>query len=372
MSKHRITTLWRRLIAKPDRLMLEVGAGGEHLIAKIRVATVMILLLFPLVHIVSGGSFSETVIGAGGTLLALFVSLLWLRLSRPGRIHAWLPFASSGSDVSIITLVLFMLSMADPAAALNSLVTWTIYPLAIFVTAMRNDMRVTVFTGVLAMVEFGGLWFYLEQQSLGPIRSDEYGLVIAANIYQRLLLLAATTFVTAAIVSRVQKLVTLSGYDPLTRLPNRVYLQHRGAQLIVEARASGQEISLALLDIERMKLINERFGSEVGDQVIRHFATTIRQLLPDQEPLMRLGGQSFVQFLDMPIANAYEAIESARKQLIQQAFVTKDNISVLLSFGAGIASSPLDGLDLSALMKRADERLLLSKKGGLSRVVARS
>ncbi|MCR6495520.1 hypothetical protein LJB71_04270 [Thermomonas sp. S9] len=77
---------WRQLRTSPDTLMLEIGAGGELLVAKLRAGLSLLLLLLPLVNIITG-EFTPTEGTAGfvGVLLAVLFSQLWLLLARPPR-----------------------------------------------------------------------------------------------------------------------------------------------------------------------------------------------------------------------------------------------------------------------------------------------
>ncbi|MGO4780306.1 hypothetical protein AB4084_33010, partial [Lysobacter sp. 2RAB21] len=94
-------------------------------------------------------------IGLGGAIFVNVFSLLWLALARRQRRYRWLPFSTAAFDVSATTLVLAALAVQHLPAGLNSLIVWCGYLLAILMTALRSDGRVTLFAGVLALVEYG-------------------------------------------------------------------------------------------------------------------------------------------------------------------------------------------------------------------------
>ncbi|HWS78091.1 MAG TPA: hypothetical protein VN205_06915, partial [Thermomonas sp.] len=72
----------RRLLARPDALMLELGAGGELLVARLRAILSMAMLSMPLVNLLAGGKASETMVGLFGVVLAIVLSQAWLALAR--------------------------------------------------------------------------------------------------------------------------------------------------------------------------------------------------------------------------------------------------------------------------------------------------
>ena len=357
---------------RPDEILLEIGAGGELLVAQLRMLIAGLLLLMPLTNQLSGGDAYETLAGFAGAGLVLLFSRFWLGLARHRRRHRWLSTASTAFDVTMVTLVLALLGMQTPAAALNSVVVWCCYPLAIFGTALRHDLRVTLFAGALAMAQSALLWLWLAGSSDGPLVSAAYGTVSASAQLQRQVLLIAMTLLTAMIVFRAQRLTQMSGTDGLTGLPNRSYLTHRVPQLVADARRDDQTLSLALIDLDAFRTINAELGHLAGDRALRHAVKVLRMELGREEPMIRIGGEEFVLLLHLPIGAAWERVEALRRRLESQAFEPDPGVEPRrMTLSAGIASCPQDANDLSGLMKRADQRLRSAKHPGRNRVVAR-
>lgn len=357
---------------RPDEILLEVGAGGELLLARLRLLIASLLLLMPLTNQLSGGDTYETLAGLAGAGLALVFSRLWLGLALRRRRHRWLPTVSSAFDISMVSLVLLLLGLHTPAAALNSVVVWGCYPLAIFATALRHDLRVTLFAGALAMLQTALLWLGMAATSDEPLVSAAYGTVSASAQLQRQVLLVAITLLTAVIVFRAQRLTQMSGTDGLTGLPNRSYLTHRVPQQVAAARDDGQTLSLALIDLDNFRVINAELGHLAGDRALRHAVKVLRLELGREEPLIRVGGEEFVLLLHLPIGAAWERLEALRRKLESQPFEPDPGIEPRrLTLSAGLASCPQDANDLSGLMKRADQRLRIAKHRGRNRVVAR-
>ncbi|MBP6627171.1 MAG: GGDEF domain-containing protein [Arenimonas sp.] len=370
--REHLDDLARSLREPPDEILMEVGAGGELLLAQLRVAVAVLLALLPALNWLTGGSRHESASGLLGVLLILVVSALWLRLAQRPRRHAWLPTVSALFDVSLVTLVLVLLGLGSPAASLNSLVVWCCYPLAIFATALRHDVRVTVAAGAMAMAQYALLWLAVAASHEGTLASADYGTVTVSNQLQRLVLLLVVTLVTAMVVYRAQRLTQLSGTDGLTGLPNRSYLNTRVPAQVAEARSQGHSLSLALVDLDNFRHINAELGHLAGDRALRHAVKVLRRELAREEPMIRVGGEEFVLLLRLPVGAAWERMDVLRRKLEAQPFVPEPGVEPRrLTLSAGVASCPQDANDLSGLMKRADQRLREAKANGRNRVVAR-
>ncbi len=364
--------LRRSLSHAPDELMLEVGAGGEMLLARLRLVIALAMIAMPAINYWGNRDAYESLAGFSGVGLVLLLSQAWLLLARQHRRHRWLPFVSSAFDVTLVTLVLWLLALRSPAAGLNSVVVWCFYPLAIFATALRNDPRVTLFAGGLAVLQFVGLTLVFQAVNDGPLISAEYGTVQMANQIQRVMILLAATVLTAILVLRMHKLVQLSGTDGLTGLPNRTYLNHRVPQILADARNEGHTLCLVLIDLDHFRHINEDLGHQAGDRAMRHAVKVMRLELGRDEPLMRVGGEEFVLILRMPLGAAWERMENLRRQLAATPFDPGNGAEPRpMTFSAGIATSPQDATQLSGLMRIADLRLTGAKEAGRNRVMAR-
>lgn len=363
------------MLARPDETLLEVGAGGELLVARMRVVIAALLLLLPLTNALTGGGVRETLVGLGGAVFINVFAQVWLQLARRRRRYRWLSFATAAFDVTATTLVLMVLAAQHLPAALNSMIVWCCYLLAILLTALRSDGRTTVFAGILALLQYGVLntVIFASVNSPEQLISSDYGAVTASGQIQRMVLLAIVTLITAAVVYRTQRLVELSGTDGLTRLPNRSWLMHRMPRLLDAAEEDGASLSLALIDLDHFRRINDEAGHHAGDRAIRHVVGVLRSMSEPDEWLLRLGSEEFALVMPKPVGTAWERVDSIRRVLAQHPFdPERGNMEPLrITFSAGIASSPNDGNDLSRLLSRADQRLKMAKREGRNRVVAR-
>jgi diguanylate cyclase (GGDEF)-like protein len=361
------------LLSRPDEIMLEVGASGELLVARLRAIIATLLLLLPLANVLGGGTVRGTLIGLAGAVLINLFAQIWLPLARRARRYRWLPFATSAFDVTATSVVLVVLAIIDIPAGLNSTVVWCGYVLAILLTALRGDGRTTLLAGTLALAQYG-LLAVIAFTTAAPeeLISSEHGVVTWSTQLQRLLLLGMVALIVAVVVYRMQRLVEMSGIDGLTRLPNRTWLLHRLPRLLDAAREDGGSLTLALINLDHFRRVNDDIGHNAGDRVLRHVVDTLRAGAEPGEWLVRLGGEEFVLVMRKPIGTAWERVDALRRLVAGRPFeIDRGSDMIRVTFSAGLAGYPQEGIDLSSLLGRADQRLQQAKREGRNRVAAR-
>lgn len=369
--------LLRTLFSRPDEVMLDLGASGELLVARVRaLLSALSLLLVPVAMIgnQNAGSVSELMIGLGATIFINVCAQMWLALARNRRRHSWLPFATTTYDVTTTTIVLALLHFSDPVAPFKSMVVWTFYLISISMTALRNDGRLTLYAGALAIVQYGILIGTLFALNTSPdqLVSIDYGTVSIGGQVERMVLLVLMTLLTSTVVYRMQHLIESTGSDGLTGLPNRAWLIQRMPRILETVHEDGASLTLALLDLDNFKRINDDYGHLTGDRAIRHVAGSMRELLQPGERLVRIGGQEFVLLLRCPIGNAWERLDRLRHLMADRPFLPeRGGDPLLITFSGGLAAYPSDGNDVSSMLRNADRRLQAAKQEGCNRVIAR-
>jgi len=169
----------------------------------------------------------------------------------------------------------------------------------------------------------------------------------------------------------VQASMEMTVVDPLTGLHNRRYLELHLATLVTQAAEKRQPLSLMILDIDHFKMVNDTFGHDAGDQVLKGFAGRIRKVVRGVDLFCRLGGEEFV--VVMPNTNieiALKIAERIRTAVEKDVFaITTQGISIPITVSIGLAESGY-GIDADALLRRADKALYKSKDGGRNMVCA--
>ena len=153
--------------------------------------------------------------------------------------------------------------------------------------------------------------------------------------------------------------------DALTGLHNRRFIMRRLSELVQDAGVSVEPLSVALLDIDHFKTINDRHGHDIGDQILQHFATIGRLAVRKTDLLARVGGEEFL--LLMPGANAaaaFTVVDRLRDQIAQSWPIGQGVLRYTLS--AGVAQ--LGDEDCQQLYKRVDQALYRAKDIGRNRV----
>ncbi|MDM4767320.1 GGDEF domain-containing protein [Pelomonas sp. SE-A7] len=167
------------------------------------------------------------------------------------------------------------------------------------------------------------------------------------------------------------KILALVEIDPLTGLLNRRGLDDRMLRLHQRAATSQRPLQLAaaMLDLDHFKLINDRHGHAVGDQVLVELGHRLQQQVRASDLAVRLGGEEFVVlWFDVGADSATSMAERLRQSVEQVAFAT-DAGPLHVGVSIGVASQGAAGEPLEALLKRADAALYEAKRMGRHRVV---
>lgn len=157
-------------------------------------------------------------------------------------------------------------------------------------------------------------------------------------------------------------------YDPLTRLSNRETLQTTINNLHQNYKDKGNIYSILLLDMDRFKLINDRYGHDMGDRLLQLIAERIQFLIRDEDTIGRWAGEEFLCVL--PGINPEVATIVAERLLrciTEQCFHSKGH-EISLTASIGIASYPLDGSHPEDLLCTADATLYEAKRNGRNQV----
>ena len=153
-------------------------------------------------------------------------------------------------------------------------------------------------------------------------------------------------------------------HDGLTGLPNRALLMERLGQLVAITAREPRQIALMFLDLDGFKLVNDNFGHEIGDQVLKTVSKRLLGLLRTSDTVARMGGDEFVILLDNPESRDSVAMVAARVIEDVNAPMQFDGKLAHVGISVGIAIFQNDGASPAALLKKADDAMYAAKASG--------
>jgi diguanylate cyclase len=176
--------------------------------------------------------------------------------------------------------------------------------------------------------------------------------------------------------ARVEKLEkeleTVAGLvreDALTGALNRRGLEEAFAAETARGERRGSALSLAVLDIDNFKQLNDRLGHQAGDAALAHLAQIVRGAVRPSDVVARFGGEEFVILLpDTGCEEAVNVMVRVQRELTRRFFL-HNNEKVLITFSAGVAER-VDGEAREQLIERADRAMYAAKRSGKNRVFA--
>jgi diguanylate cyclase (GGDEF)-like protein len=288
-------------------------------------------------------------------------------LARPPRLAATIVFDAHGSTVATVTLGLPLdrrllarvrSRVPLPEAARLSFAAGS----AAHSPASRVAASAAVGAGEQVVAE--------EPLAVVDARTSAY--------LHKLVFAAILTFLLGILVARglarplralVGDLSSRAERDALTGLPNRRMLDERLHEEFERALRHGTELSLVLLDVDDFKQINDRYGHQCGDEVLRAVAQVLAASVRSSDLAGRFGGEEFAVVLSGTgapgAARVAEQIRSGLENL-DVAALPGERVRVTASFGVSALS---DARSVAQLVERADRRLYAAKRAGKNRVV---
>lgn len=166
----------------------------------------------------------------------------------------------------------------------------------------------------------------------------------------------------------LQQLSEVVRIDQLTGVLNRRGMDEAFNTEIARHRRNGESLSVALLDIDNFKMLNDQHGHAAGDSALKHLAGVIKRAVRPTDIVTRMGGEEFVVIL--PNTNLDEAVVTmARLQRsLTKEYFLGNNQKLLITFSAGVALFKVED-DVATILLRADQAMYLAKKSGKNRVM---
>jgi len=179
----------------------------------------------------------------------------------------------------------------------------------------------------------------------------------------------------AAVISREQRrsseaALSLSRYDKLTGLYSRLTFENALEQEVLRAARTGRRFSLLLLDLDALKPVNDRYGHDAGDRLLRAIGEVMRSGVRATDLAARLGGDEFVVILpETEVGGALLVAEKLRRDIARMNLPT-NGIMVSSSVSIGVVGFPEDGRGAAELLRRADQAMYQAKRQGKDQTFA--
>lgn len=198
---------------------------------------------------------------------------------------------------------------------------------------------------------------------------EEKGLQLGAVDYItkpiRTSIVAARVNTHITLKQQRDQLMSMAAYDQLTGLYNRHYLFHSAKKKIARSIRHKVPMSLAMMDIDYFKKINDQHGHPIGDAVLKKVAALLNEQSRKEDIVARFGGEEFIILFDHTVLHSAQKKAEQLRQLIEQ--LQPEGFLVTMSFGIVELQQENDNID--DMIKRADKALYFAKEAGRNRVV---
>ncbi len=225
--------------------------------------------------------------------------------------------------------------------------------------------------GLILLFFFGYLGFFVLKYGTFYIGSE---ILVTAILFFGsvfVLLVCLLAYRTTQELKRIYVLEVETITDPLLGIFNRRYLDRRIEEEVLRAKRHKLELSLLMIDIDNFKLVNDTWGHQNGDLVLKHLTQMLVDTLRNTDIIARFGGEEFVVLL--PHTPELDALKLAEKLRIVVAQTPLHRIPELgMTISIGSTCFLHDNDNAYSLLERADKAMYFAKREGRNRVVSYS
>lgn len=258
------------------------------------------------------------------------------------------------------TYIYFYFLLTDSPYLVNYLFMWLGLPLS----AIYQSYRVVLlaFTGSMIINYYS--FFYLHEEIFPNVVKGDFVFLVLFGVFSAAFLL---TFIHMTLrlwketKEANDRLQVIAYHDPLTGAANRILLKKKFDQL---KESKVDSIALLFMDMNKFKYINDTYGHEVGDQLLKKVVSRLKGELWESDLLCRLGGDEFVILLANIDLKEFEGItERIQSSMNQPLSINNYTIQVSASIGSSFTTQ-VSQVDLDTLIKEADEKMYREKRKG--------
>jgi diguanylate cyclase (GGDEF)-like protein len=154
----------------------------------------------------------------------------------------------------------------------------------------------------------------------------------------------------------------LSRHDTLTGIPNRAFFFHKLEQLLASARKDHSQIALLFIDLNNFKTINDTFGHQIGDEILKEVALRIQKLLSGKEIFARYGGDEFALIIQGDDLYTFTEKRIVKIENCMKPPIRLQGVDHYITLSIGATIFPDDGRDEPTLLSNADKAMYYAKK----------
>ncbi|SDB41395.1 diguanylate cyclase (GGDEF) domain-containing protein [Pseudobutyrivibrio sp. YE44] len=245
---------------------------------------------------------------------------------------------------------------------------WAFAPFFIFFTVFFFDMKLTSWVTIGIMVSTVQSWF-IKPEILwvadGVNKTPDILIRISYLTISAILLLSLTHLGGKYLIEELEK---YAKYDTLTHLLNRKSMDSYLRDACRHADKGRQPFCLIMADIDDFKKVNDTYGHDCGDEVLKYVAHTILTGVKKTDYVFRWGGEEICIILKCPLEQATLAADRIRCDIAKDFITYKNDVQVSVTVTMGVCEYK-PGMSLSNLMNDADEKLYYGKQHGKNQVV---
>lgn len=246
---------------------------------------------------------------------------------------------------------------------------WAYAPFFIFFTVYFFDMKLTswVTAGILASTCLS--WFILPELMRVPPGENQVPFFVIRLCYLAIfafLILSLTHLGSKYLIEELEK---YANYDTLTHLLNRKSMEGYMRETVEKAKDGKHPFCVIMVDIDDFKHVNDNYGHDFGDVVLKYVAHTILTGVKKTDYVFRWGGEEIVILLMATAEQSVSAAERIRADISKDGIKYKNQEQVSVTVTMGI-SEYKEGITIKSMFEEADEKLYWGKKHGKNQVVS--
>jgi len=268
--------------------------------------------------------------------------------------------------------------IAIESCAMIAFITWVLWCTDRLASPLLNLYLLPVITAALTLAKLttlveigliGACYIFLGDTASSELGSLRFTGAFAAQLAPVLLVGYITTMFSADIRYGLARAKLLSETDELTGMLNIRGFAVAANRLFAQAQRHGRASSVLMIDSDHLKGVNDAYGHEAGNRLLRHLANAIQAELRFTDIAARYGGDEFIVLLpETPAKGAMEVAERIRNRVASTP-LELDSKRIVSSVSIGISCYPDDGATLDALAAHADRALYAAKQDGRNRTV---